>query len=156
MGALLIDDFIRNMLSVPFSPCHLSIPFCPMPFCPYTILSIQFCPYHFVRYHFVLEPFKVLCVFLTLFEPNITLSSNQSKATQTPALLNHIQQTCNYDTMQFFLCVVSFYSVTPIQRLAQYRRLPLVLLFTRGVVADWLESSESNAECSSSSLVIDS
>jgi len=34
MRAGLIDDFIRNILSVPF------------------------CPYHFVRYHFVLEPLE--------------------------------------------------------------------------------------------------
>src|SRR6218665_3706617 len=57
MGAGLIDDFIRNMLSVPFCPCHfvhtilsnailsvyhfvhtiLSVPFCPLPFCPRTL-----------------------------------------------------------------------------------------------------------------------
>src|SRR6218665_966411 len=34
MGAGLIDDFIRS------------------------ILSVLFCPYHFFRYHFVLEPFN--------------------------------------------------------------------------------------------------
>src|SRR6218665_418963 len=56
MGAGLIDDFIRNILSVPFCPCHfvhtilsnailsvyhfvhtiLSVPFCPLPYCPRT------------------------------------------------------------------------------------------------------------------------
>src|SRR6218665_3688416 len=56
MGAGLIDDFIRNILSIPFCPCHfvrtilsntilsvyhfvraiLSVPFCPLPFCPVT------------------------------------------------------------------------------------------------------------------------
>src|SRR6218665_1960737 len=56
MRAGLIDDFIRNILSVPFCPCHfvhtilsntilpvyhfvhtiLSVPFCPLPFCPRT------------------------------------------------------------------------------------------------------------------------
>src|SRR6218665_445401 len=56
MGAGLIDDFIRNILSIPFCPCHfvhtilsnailsvyhyvhtiLSVPFCPLPFCPRT------------------------------------------------------------------------------------------------------------------------
>src|SRR6218665_2780914 len=60
MGAELIDDFIRNILSVPFCPCHfvhtilsntifsaypivhtiLSVPFCPLPFCPRTSLSL--------------------------------------------------------------------------------------------------------------------
>src|SRR6218665_2979023 len=40
MGAGLIDDFIGNILSVPFYPyhfvqCHfVRIPFCPIPFCP--------------------------------------------------------------------------------------------------------------------------
>src|SRR6218665_1254196 len=52
MRAGLIDDFIRNILSVPFCPYHfvhtiLSMPFCPIPFCPYTILSIPFCPLPF-------------------------------------------------------------------------------------------------------------
>ena len=42
MGAGLIDDFIHNILSIPF--------------CPYHFVRIPFCPYHFVRYHFVLEP----------------------------------------------------------------------------------------------------
>src|SRR6218665_2697790 len=57
MGAGLIDDFIRNILFVPFCPCHfvhtilsnailslyhfvhtiLSVPFCPLPFCPRTL-----------------------------------------------------------------------------------------------------------------------
>src|SRR6218665_1205446 len=56
MGAGLIDDFIRNILSVPFCPYHfvhtilsatilsvyhfvhtiLSVPFCLLPFCPRT------------------------------------------------------------------------------------------------------------------------
>src|SRR6218665_3494664 len=56
MGAGLIDDFIRSILSVSFCPCHfvhtilsnailslyhfvhtiLSVPFCPLPFCPRT------------------------------------------------------------------------------------------------------------------------
>src|SRR6218665_1739164 len=59
MGAGLIDDFSRNILSVPFCPCHfvhtilsnailsvyhfvhtiLSVPFCPLPFCPRTDLT---------------------------------------------------------------------------------------------------------------------
>src|SRR6218665_2524822 len=61
MGAGLIDDFIGNILSVPFCPCHfihtilsnailsvyhfvrtiLSVPFCPLPFCPRTDLALQ-------------------------------------------------------------------------------------------------------------------
>src|SRR6218665_514782 len=62
MGVGLIDDFIRNILSIPFCPCHfvhtilsnailsiyhfvhtiLSVPYCPMPFCPRTFdLSIS-------------------------------------------------------------------------------------------------------------------
>ena len=56
MRAGLIDDFIRNILSIPFCPYHfvhailsntilsvyhfvhtiLSVPFCPLPFCPRT------------------------------------------------------------------------------------------------------------------------
>src|SRR6218665_3585901 len=59
MGAGLIDDFIHNILSVPFCPCHfvhtilsnailsvyyfvhtiLSVPFCPLPFCPRTLAT---------------------------------------------------------------------------------------------------------------------
>ena len=70
MGAGLIDDFIRDILSVPFCPFHflhtilsntilslyhfvhtiLSVPFCPIPFCPYTILSNTILSlYHFVH-----------------------------------------------------------------------------------------------------------
>src|SRR6218665_1296642 len=57
MGAGLIDDFIRDILCVPFCPYHfvhtilshtilsvyhfvrtiLSVPFCPVPFCPVTL-----------------------------------------------------------------------------------------------------------------------
>src|SRR6218665_3211516 len=48
MGAGLIYDFIRNILSIPY---------CPIPFCLYTILSIPFCPYHFV-----LEPLDAVRV----------------------------------------------------------------------------------------------
>src|SRR6218665_1504578 len=71
MGAGLIDDFIRNILALPFCPYHcvhtilshtilsvyhfvqtiLSVPFCPLPFCPVTMklgpetLNIQaICP----------------------------------------------------------------------------------------------------------------
>src|SRR6218665_4004861 len=61
MRAKLIDDFIRNILSVPFCPYHfvhailsntiLSV---------YHFFRIPFCPYHFVRYHFVLEPLEVV------------------------------------------------------------------------------------------------
>src|SRR6218665_417090 len=48
MGAGLIDDFIRYILSLPYcAHAILSIPFCPMPFCPYTILSVPFCPLPF-------------------------------------------------------------------------------------------------------------
>src|SRR6218665_4091088 len=50
MEAGLIDDFIRDILSVPFCPYHFF----------HSILSIAFCPYHFVRYHFVLEPLKLV------------------------------------------------------------------------------------------------
>src|SRR6218665_394588 len=46
MKAGFIDDFIRNILSVPFCPYHFVR----------TILSVPFCPHHFVPYHFVLEP----------------------------------------------------------------------------------------------------
>src|SRR6218665_1185173 len=50
MGAGLIDDFIRNILSAPFCPCHFvhtifsNAIFVRIPFYPYTILSIPFCP----------------------------------------------------------------------------------------------------------------
>ena len=75
MGAGLIDDFIRDILSVPFCPYHFVHTILHIPFCPYhfihTTLSIPFCTYHFVRYHFVLEPNRVyiynkytsMCVF---------------------------------------------------------------------------------------------
>src|SRR6218665_2359725 len=61
MGARLIDNFIRNILSVPFCPCHfvntiLSNAILSVYHFVHTILSVPFCPYHFVRYHFVLEP----------------------------------------------------------------------------------------------------
>src|SRR6218665_4003740 len=49
MGPGLVDDFIRNLLSVLFCPC--------------TILAIPFCPYHFIRYHFVREPYKVYGIY---------------------------------------------------------------------------------------------
>src|SRR6218665_2162619 len=58
IGARLIDDFIRNVLAIPF---------CPIPFCPCTIMSIPFCPYHFVRYHFVLEPKSSFRFFFSQF-----------------------------------------------------------------------------------------
>src|SRR6218665_2816416 len=57
MRAGLIDDFIRNSLSVPICPYHfvhailsntiLSV---------YHFVRIPFCPYHFVRYHSALPP----------------------------------------------------------------------------------------------------
>src|SRR6218665_3156827 len=59
IGSRLIDDFIRNVLAIPFCPYHFVHTILSIPFCPYTILSIPFCPYHFVRYHFVLEPILV-------------------------------------------------------------------------------------------------
>src|SRR6218665_3558886 len=40
IGAGLIDDFIRNILSIPFCPCH---------FVQCNFVRIPFCPYHFVR-----------------------------------------------------------------------------------------------------------
>ena len=70
MGTGLIDDFIRNILSVPFCPYHfvhtilsdtiLSVPFCPYHFVRYHFVCIPFCPYYFVRYHFVLEPLNLV------------------------------------------------------------------------------------------------
>src|SRR6218665_2363111 len=64
MGAGLIDDFIRNILSVPFCPCHfvhtiLSNAILSVYHFVHTILSVPFCPYHFVRSHFVLEPVRL-------------------------------------------------------------------------------------------------
>src|SRR6218665_1457411 len=51
MGAGLIDDFIRDILCVPFCPYHFVHAILSN-----TILSV----YHFVRYHFVLEPIDAL------------------------------------------------------------------------------------------------
>ena len=51
MGAGLIDDFIGNILSVPFCPYH---------FVQCHFVRIPLCPYRFVRYHFVLEPAQVM------------------------------------------------------------------------------------------------
>ena len=49
MGAGLIDDFIRDILSVPFCPYHFVHTILSN-----TILSVyHFVRYHFVRYHFV-------------------------------------------------------------------------------------------------------
>src|SRR6218665_868348 len=56
MGARLIDDFIRNILSVPFCPCH----FVQNNFVQYHFFRVPFFPYHFVRYHFVLDPVPAL------------------------------------------------------------------------------------------------
>ena len=50
MGAGLFDDFVRNILFVPFSPYHFF-----RTILSNTILSLPLCVYHFVRYHFVLE-----------------------------------------------------------------------------------------------------
>src|SRR6218665_2317500 len=73
MRAGLIDDFIRNSLSIPFCPCHfvhailsntilsvyhfvhtiLSVPFCPLPFCPRTILTVHdvwYVPLQWIKY----------------------------------------------------------------------------------------------------------
>src|SRR6218665_3747589 len=72
MRAGLIDDFIRNILSVPFCPCHfvhailsntilpvyhfvhtiLSVPFCPLPFCPRTLSSTPSAKTHRVEIAF--------------------------------------------------------------------------------------------------------
>ena len=51
----LIDDFICNILSIPFCSYHFVHAILSN-----TILSVPFCPYHFVRYHFVLEPITPL------------------------------------------------------------------------------------------------
>src|SRR6218665_106094 len=66
MGAGLIDDYIRNILAIPFCPYHfvhtilsntilsvyhfvrilfLSVPFCTLPFCPRTV-SRDRCVFH--------------------------------------------------------------------------------------------------------------
>ena len=62
MEAGLIDDFMRNILSLRFCTYHfvstiLSNTILSIPFCPY-----HFVRYHFVRYHFVLEPNMVVLI----------------------------------------------------------------------------------------------
>src|SRR6218665_2234452 len=89
MGAGLIDDFIRNILSVPFYPCHfvhtiLSNAILSVYHLVHTILSVG--PYHFVRYHFVLKPEKAnnLDLTATFFMKN---ASNRNRNLKTSKAL---------------------------------------------------------------------
>ena len=72
MRAGLIGDFIRNILSLPFCPCHfvqyhfvhtiLSVPFCPLPFCPRTHC-------HSIQNNF--QGYQIYNTKWNLYKPNI-------------------------------------------------------------------------------------
>src|SRR6218665_2090878 len=99
MRAGLIDDFIRNILSVPFCPYHfvhailsntilpvyhfvhtiLSVPFCPLPFCPRTVLFL--CSSHITQHHLSVCISIYLSIYLSIYEICIApLQGNYSEA----------------------------------------------------------------------------
>src|SRR6218665_2523467 len=112
MGAGLIDDFILNILSVPFCLYHY---FCLYHFVQYHFVRIRFCPYHFIRYHFVRSPLCMyVCMYMTIYI----------------APYKSLMKVLNVATQQIFTkCLLYLRNVNPVCKTSIYTCIYLGYLF---------------------------